>query len=37
MLSFFSEIVRKLPDNDITLTTDSNNNALITCEKVNLI
>ena len=29
----FSEIVRKLPDNDITLTTNSNNNALITCEK----
>lgn len=29
----FSEIVRKLPDNDITLTTDSNNNSLITCEK----
>ena len=29
----FSEIVRKLPDKDITLTTDSNNNALITCEK----
>jgi len=29
----FSEIVRKLPDNDITLTTDSMNNALITCEK----
>lgn len=29
----FSEIVRKLPDNDITLTSDSNNNALITCEK----
>lgn len=29
----FSEIIRKLPDNDITLTTDSNNNALITCEK----
>lgn len=29
----FSEIVRKLPDNNITLTTDSNNNALITCEK----
>ena len=29
----FSEIVRKLPDNDIALTTDSNNNALITCEK----
>lgn len=29
----FSEIVRKLPDNDITISTDSNNNALITCEK----
>ena len=29
----FSEIVRKLPDNDITLSTDSNNNALIICEK----
>ena len=29
----FSDIVRKLPDNDITLTTDSNNNAQITCEK----
>ena len=29
----FSEIVRKLPDNYITLSTDSNNNALITCEK----
>lgn len=29
----FSEIVRKLPDNDITLSTDSNNNALITCKK----
>lgn len=29
----FSEIVRKLPDNDITLSTDSYNNALITCEK----
>lgn len=29
----FSEIVRKLPDNDITLSTESNNNALITCEK----
>ena len=29
----FSEFVRKLPDYDITLTTDSNNNALITCEK----
>lgn len=29
----FSEIVRKLPDNDITLNTDEHNNALITCEK----
>lgn len=29
----FSEIVRKLPENDITLETDSNNTALITCEK----
>ena len=32
----FSEIVRKLPDNDITLTTDSNNNSLITSEKRNI-
>lgn len=29
----FSEIVRKLPENDVTLETDSNNTALITCEK----
>ena len=29
----FSEIVRKLPDNDITIETDSNFNALISCEK----
>lgn len=29
----FSEIVRKLPDNDITIQTDSNFNAIITCEK----
>ena len=28
----FSEIVRKLPDNDITIETDSNFTALITCE-----
>lgn len=28
----FSEIVRKLPDNDITIETDSNYSALITCE-----
>ena len=29
----FSEIVRKLPDNDITIETDENYNAIITCEK----
>ena len=29
----FSEIVRKLPDNDITIETDSNYTATITCEK----
>lgn len=29
----FSEIVRKLPENDITLETDSNFNTVITCEK----
>ena len=29
----FSEIVRKLPDNDITIETDSNYVAYITCEK----
>jgi DNA polymerase III, beta subunit len=29
----FSEIVRKLPDNDITLEVDSNLQATITCEK----
>ena len=28
----FSDIVRKLPDNDITIQTDDNYNALITCE-----
>lgn len=28
-----SEIVRKLPDNEITIETDSNYTALITCEK----
>ena len=31
----FSEIIRKLPDNDITITTDSNLNTFITCEKAN--
>lgn len=30
---FFSEIVRKSPDNDITIETDSNYNSIITCEK----
>jgi DNA polymerase-3 subunit beta len=29
----FSEIVRKLPDNDVTIETDSNEQTLITCEK----
>ena len=29
----FSEIVRRLPDNDVTIETDDNFNTLITCEK----
>ena len=29
----FSEIVRKLPDNEITITTDNNYQMVITCEK----
>lgn len=29
----FSEIVRRLPDNDVTIETDNNFNTLITCEK----
>ena len=29
----FLEIVRKLPDNDITIETDDNNKTTITCEK----
>ena len=29
----FSEIVRKLPDNNVTITTDEKLNTLITCEK----
>lgn len=29
----FSEIVRKLPDNEVTIETDSNNQTLIACEK----
>lgn len=29
----FSEIVRKLPDNDVTIQTDQDFKAIITCEK----
>lgn len=29
----FSEIIRKLPDNDVTIYSDEKNNTLITCEK----
>ena len=29
----FSEIVRKLPDNEVTITTDDKLQAVITCEK----
>ena len=29
----FSDIVRKLPDSDVSLVTDSNDQAVITCEK----
>ena len=29
----FSDIIRKLPDNDVTISTDSNLNTTITCEK----
>ena len=29
----FSEIVRKLPDNEVMIETDNNFNAIITCEK----
>jgi len=29
----FSEIVRKLPDNEVTIKTDNNMQAIITCEK----
>ncbi len=29
----FSEIVRKLPDNEIVIETDTNNQTMITCEK----
>ena len=33
MLRFFSEIVRKLPDSDVVIETDSNFKTTITCEK----
>lgn len=33
----FSEIVRKLPDNEIVIETDMNNQTMITCEKQSLI
>lgn len=29
----FSEIIRKLPDSDVTITSDEKNNTLIVCEK----
>ena len=29
----FSEIIRKLPDNDVTIETDDKLNTTITCEK----
>jgi DNA polymerase-3 subunit beta len=29
----FSEIIRKLPESDVTITSDTNNNTLIVCEK----
>ena len=31
----FSEIVRKLPDNEVTIASDSNYQISITCEKAN--
>lgn len=33
MQRFFSEIVRKLPHNDVVIETESDNQAIITCEK----
>ena len=33
----FSEIVRKLPENDVTITTDDNLQTTIVCEKQFLI
>jgi DNA polymerase-3 subunit beta len=32
---FFSEVVRKLPDNDVTIETDEKFKTIITCEKSN--
>lgn len=34
---FFADIIRKLPDSEITIETDSNFNASITCENQSLI
>ncbi len=31
----FSDIIRKLPDNDVTIETDGNLTTTITCEKAN--
>ena len=31
----FSEIIRKLPDSDVTITSDENNSTQIVCEKAN--
>ena len=36
MLRFFSEIVRKLPDNDVVIEVGADNQTLITCEKQSL-
>lgn len=33
---FFSDVVRKLPDNFVTIETDSTFNTVISCERVNL-
>ena len=33
MQKIFSEIVRKLPDSDVTIETDSSFKTVITCEK----
>ncbi len=33
----FSEIIRKLPDSDVTITSEDNNNTSIVCEKSNFM